>query len=60
MKRLTLVPLLTIALGMLASGSAVAEKHALLVGVSQYPSLDRSQWLAGPVNDVALAKQVLT
>ncbi len=34
--------------------------HALLVGVSEYPSLDKSQWLVGPVNDVALVKEVLS
>lgn len=34
--------------------------HALLVGVSEYPSLDRSQWLQGPVNDVQLVGDVLT
>jgi len=60
MKRSTLAQFLAGALGMLACGSALAEKHALLVGVSQYPSLDPSQWLVGPVNDVDLAKQVLT
>lgn len=45
---------------LLTCDSANAEKHALLVGVSQYPSLERSQWLVGPVNDVDLANQVLT
>jgi hypothetical protein len=39
---------------------AAGAKHALLVGVSEYPSLDRSQWLMGPVNDVELAQEVLT
>lgn len=37
-----------------------AENHALLVGVSEYPNLDESQWLKGPVNDVQLVKEVLT
>lgn len=37
-----------------------AENRALLVGVTQYPSLDKAQWLVGPANDVALAKEVLS
>lgn len=44
----------------LATGLLSAENRALLVGVSEYPSLDKAQWLVGPENDVALAREVLT
>ena len=35
-------------------------KHALLVGVSNYPDLDKKFQLAGPANDVILMKDTLT
>ncbi len=37
----------------------VAVERALLVGVSDYPNLPRRLWLHGPVNDVALMRDVL-
>ncbi|MGJ8696780.1 MAG: caspase family protein [Verrucomicrobiaceae bacterium] len=60
MKRPPLARFVASTLFLLATESTLAANHALLVGVSEYPSLDRSQWLVGPVNDVALAKEVLT
>lgn len=36
-----------------------AERHALLVGVSGYPTLDKSYQLQGPRNDVQRLRQVL-
>ncbi|MGF1625560.1 MAG: caspase family protein [Alphaproteobacteria bacterium] len=52
------------ALGLLglAAGSAdalAAQRHALLVGVTEYPALDERLWLNGPANDVVLMEQVL-
>jgi len=44
----------------LATGLLGADNRALLVGVSEYPALDKAQWLVGPENDVALAREVLT
>ena len=41
-------------------GACLAENHALLVGVSEYPNMDKGQWLVGPENDVALVSEVLT
>lgn len=38
---------------------AVAENHALLIGVSRYPSLDKSLQLEGPANDVQLMRDLL-
>ena len=38
---------------------AWAENHALLIGVSGYPSLDNSLHLEGPVNDVQLMRNLL-
>ncbi len=38
---------------------ALAETHALLVGVTEYPNLDERLWLNGPMNDVALVESVL-
>ena len=38
---------------------AVAENHALLIGVSNYPSLDKSLQLEGPANDVQLMRDLL-
>src|SRR5207244_4419830 len=37
-----------------------AARHALLVGATHYPNLDRKFQLAGPANDVLLMRQVLT
>lgn len=36
-----------------------AETHALLVGVSEYPNLEKESWLRGPVHDVELVAGVL-
>ncbi|MBL4926999.1 caspase family protein [Fuscibacter oryzae] len=36
------------------------ENYALLIGVSQYPALDRKYWLKGPANDMALVATYLT
>ena len=36
-----------------------AERHALLVGVSEYTHLDQRLWLKGPTNDVALMRRLL-
>jgi len=38
---------------------ASARTHALLIGVSSYPSLSQEYQLAGPANDVALYRQLL-
>lgn len=51
---------LTPAALILATGLLRAENRALLVGVTEYPSLDKEQWLVGPANDVDLAREVLT
>lgn len=59
MKLSTSCPL-TFLISLFTLGSVLAEKHALLVGVTTYPSLARDQWLVGPENDVALAREVLT
>ncbi len=40
-------------------GSAWAENHALLIGVSNYPGLAADLQLDGPVNDVQLMREVL-
>lgn len=45
--------------GMLLAPAAPAVNHALLVGVSQYPSLPQKDWLVGPANDVRLMRRVL-
>ncbi|MDH5546465.1 MAG: caspase family protein [Gammaproteobacteria bacterium] len=42
-------------LGMLYTGNAIAEKHALLIGVGAYPT----RALTGPVNDVNAVQKVL-
>ena len=38
---------------------ALATDRALLIGVADYPDLPRRLWLRGPVNDVALMRDVL-
>ena len=38
---------------------ALAERHALLVGVSNYPALDAKLQLEGPKNDIPLIRSVL-
>lgn len=38
---------------------AAGKTYALLVGVSDYPNLDRSMWLEGPRNDVQLFRDFL-
>lgn len=44
--------------GSMASG-ALAASYALLVGVSNYPSLDQQLQLTGPANDVQLMRDIL-
>ncbi len=34
-------------------------RRALLIGCTEYPNLDRSKWLTGPANDVALMRHLL-
>ena len=46
-------------LGAVLAQPAVAENHALLIGVSNYPSLDKSLQLEGPANDVQLMRDLL-
>ena len=59
-RALLTMPAMALALAVLAgAGSAHAADHALLVGVSDYPSLPKRLWLKGPVNDVALMSQTL-
>lgn len=36
-----------------------AENHALLIGVGEYPVLEKTRWLEGPPNDVRLLQKVL-
>ncbi len=40
-------------------GAASAADYALLIGVSDYPSLPKRLWLRGPTNDVALMRDLL-
>jgi hypothetical protein len=42
-----------------AHASAAPGRHALLVGVTDYPQLDRSLWLDGGANDVLLMERLL-
>ncbi|MBP1682155.1 MAG: peptidase caspase catalytic subunit p20 [Proteobacteria bacterium] len=46
-------------LGAALAQLAVAENHALLIGVSNYPALDKSLQLEGPANDVQLMRDLL-
>ena len=50
---------LVLALTLMLSGTAHAELHALLVGVSGYPNLPERMRLQGPRNDVLRMRQVL-
>lgn len=43
----------------LTSAPALAENHALLVGVSSYPSLEKALQLVGPANDIKLVQELL-
>jgi hypothetical protein len=43
----------------LAALPARATNHALLVGVSNYPGLEKAQQLVGPANDVRLVRDLL-
>jgi hypothetical protein len=47
------------AFGLLLASSAFSETHALLVGVSGYPSLPEARRLRGPANDVQLMREAL-
>lgn len=50
----------TAAFGALLAFPALAQtNHALIVGVSEYPALDKSLWLAGPANDAKLVRDYL-
>lgn len=42
-----------------SSGAAVADTHALLVGVNRVDALPRRLWLQGPGNDVVLMREAL-
>lgn len=42
-----------------AGGAAASQRHALLVGVSTYPSLGQNLQLHGPKNDVVLMRALL-
>jgi Caspase domain/Domain of unknown function (DUF4384) len=56
----SLAALLFTVLGTLFGNSVLAqEKHALLIGVSSYPSLKEELQLRGPQNDVVLMRDVL-
>jgi len=44
---------------LLCSPLSIAETHAILIGVSQYPKLNQSRWLSAPKNDVALMRDSL-
>jgi len=56
-----IVAILTLVAGLALSAAAQArENHALLVGASEYPSLDQRYWLVGPKNDVDLVRTFLT
>jgi hypothetical protein len=48
-----------LALAASASGALASQRYALVVGVTEYPSLDERLWLAGPANDAVLMEQVL-
>lgn len=50
---------LMLGLALMLSGAAHAELHALLVGVSGYPTLPERMRLQGPRNDVLRMRQVL-
>ena len=52
--------LLTSALALMALPALARENYALLIGASQYPSLDQKYWLKGPANDVRLVQTYLT
>ena len=43
-----------------ATPALARENYALLIGASQYPSLDEKSWLKGPANDVTLVRTYLT
>lgn len=42
------------------SAATAAQRHALLVGVTEYAHLPKDKWLLGPGNDVALLQELLT
>ena len=56
-KRLLLVVLLMFAAA--TPAQAAGRTVALLVGVSEYPNLDRAMWLEGPRNDVQMYREFL-
>jgi hypothetical protein len=45
---------LALCMAVVAQPATAQQRHALLVGVSEYPGLDRRDWLAGPRNDIRL------
>lgn len=53
-----LVGFLTL-LGIFHADALAAERHALLIGVSRYPSLSADMQLEGPANDVRLIRRLL-
>lgn len=54
-----MVRLLALLLAALLGGAAQAAGHALIVGVSRYPSLDEQMQLDGPKNDAAMVADYL-
>ena len=50
---------LTLGVATGAGEAQASQRYALLVGVTDYPSLDERLWLRGPANDVVLIEQVL-
>jgi hypothetical protein len=51
---------LALTLCLLSAPAMARENHALLIGASDYPSLDQKYWLKGPANDVRLVERYLT
>ena len=43
-----------------ASPALARTNYAMLVAVTQYPSLQKKDWLVGPNHDAALVKEYLT
>lgn len=59
--RKSIVPITAVLLASFVfAAAAYAERYALLVGVTKYPSLDQKWWLEGPANDMAAMQRLLT
>jgi hypothetical protein len=60
LRRIGLSPAIAgIAASLLVASTALAARHALLVGCANYPALTGQEQLLGPKNDVALLERVL-